>query len=243
MLEELRNGGTNAKIAERLRLSPETVKTHIARMLSKLDLPDRHALAAWRPGQEGMARRWLFAPLVKPLAGLGLAAGAVVFAVAIAALLGRAHEEAYVALPPVEDITLSAGADTTCLVRESGAVVCWGENSDGQTDAPSGSFRSISVGGTGVFGAHVCGVHRSGAVVCWGANDHGQADAPSGSYRLVSAGGRHTCALLESGEIACWGENVRGRTDAPPGTYGSVSAGWDPHVRGWGDREGQVLGR
>ena len=100
-----------------------------------------------------MARRWLFAPLVKPLTGLGLAAGAVVFAVAIAALLDRAHEEASVALPPVEDITLSAGPEATCVVRESGAVVCWGENSDGQTDAPSGSFRSVSVGGTGVFGA------------------------------------------------------------------------------------------
>ena len=49
VLEELRNGGSNAEIAARLGLSRETVKTHIASMLSKLDLPDRYELASWRP--------------------------------------------------------------------------------------------------------------------------------------------------------------------------------------------------
>ena len=52
VLEELRRGGTNAEIAVRLRLSPETVKTHIARMLSKLNLANRDELAAWQPPQE-----------------------------------------------------------------------------------------------------------------------------------------------------------------------------------------------
>jgi DNA-binding NarL/FixJ family response regulator len=34
-------GMTNAEVAERLHLSPATVKTHVARILSKLDLRDR----------------------------------------------------------------------------------------------------------------------------------------------------------------------------------------------------------
>ena len=45
VLEALRDGGSNAEIAARLGISRETVKTHIASMLSKLDLPDRYELA------------------------------------------------------------------------------------------------------------------------------------------------------------------------------------------------------
>ena len=52
VLDELRRGGTNAEIAVRLGLSPDTVKSHVASMLGKLDLDDRHALAAWRPDRE-----------------------------------------------------------------------------------------------------------------------------------------------------------------------------------------------
>ena len=196
----------------------------------------------------GTKGRWksalLFIPQVRTLARPRLAAG-VLLTVVGTALLGCGRGEPDIALPPVEDITLSAGPDTTCVVRESGAVACWGENNDGQTEVPSGSFRSVSVGGTGrgVDGAHVCGVRRSGAIVCWGANEYGQLDAPPGRYRLVSAGGRHTCALLESRSTACWGDNARGQAEAPAGTYRSVSAGWNHtcavgetgEVNCWGD--------
>ena len=65
VLGELRKGGTNVEIAVRLGLSPETVKTHIARMLAKLGLDDRHSLAAWRPDRE---RRRLLAPFALPAA-------------------------------------------------------------------------------------------------------------------------------------------------------------------------------
>ena len=88
VLGELRKGGTNVEIAVRLRLSPETVKTHIARMLANLGLDDRHSLAAWRPDRD---RRRLLTPLVLPaaLASLGrplLWAGAGVVAVAATAV-------------------------------------------------------------------------------------------------------------------------------------------------------------
>ena len=49
VLDELRKGGTNAEIAVRLGVSPDAVKYHVSNMLGKLHLPDRHALAAWRP--------------------------------------------------------------------------------------------------------------------------------------------------------------------------------------------------
>ncbi len=89
VLDELRKGGTNVEIAVRLGLSPETVKTHIARMLGKLGLDDRHALAAWRPDRE---RRSLLTPLALPtaLASLGrplLWAGAALGGMAVVAIV------------------------------------------------------------------------------------------------------------------------------------------------------------
>ena len=79
----------------RLGLSPETVKTHIANMLAKLGLDDRHQLAAWRPERE--RRRLLgtlaipvsFASLGRSLLWMGVALGgvAIVAAVVIALLV------------------------------------------------------------------------------------------------------------------------------------------------------------
>lgn len=45
VLDELRRGGTNAGIAVRLGLSPETLKTHISNKLAKIELADRGVLA------------------------------------------------------------------------------------------------------------------------------------------------------------------------------------------------------
>ena len=49
VLDELRKGGTNAEIAERLGVTLDAVKYHISNMLAKLELDNRRELAAWRP--------------------------------------------------------------------------------------------------------------------------------------------------------------------------------------------------
>ncbi len=62
VLPYVRQGLTNAEIADRFGLSPETVKYHVGNMLSKLGLADRLELAAWTPeGERPTRRTWLTA--------------------------------------------------------------------------------------------------------------------------------------------------------------------------------------
>lgn len=83
--DELREGRTNAEIAVRLGLSPETVKYHVANMLAKTGASDRTELAALDPGRGGVRRRW-------SLTALGLAAGAAAVLVLAALLVPQADD-------------------------------------------------------------------------------------------------------------------------------------------------------
>ena len=112
VLEELRQGGTNAEIAVRLGISPDTVKYHIANMLAKLGLGDRRELAAWRPETRRRRLPALLAapaalgPVVRPVAWV--AAGAValgvvaVVTVLLVALGGNGDGPVLVAPPPAD---------------------------------------------------------------------------------------------------------------------------------------------
>ena len=102
----------------RLGLSPETVKTHVASMLAKLGLADRHELAHWRPAEE--RRRFLgfltlpgaLASVGRPLlwAGTGLvtAAGVAVVALAVIGIAADTDPSVESTLPALEPTFESA---------------------------------------------------------------------------------------------------------------------------------------
>lgn len=251
VLEELRRGGTNAEIAVRLGVSPNAVKYHISNMLGKLELEDRHALAAWQGEREGIRTR-VRALLALPAglsslgrtiacagaAGAGVAALATV-AVVVIAVLRTGDDDPLSPVPP---------GPTQAQERTPQPAA----TEPGEMQLESGGAQ-VSAGGR-----HSCAVRELGEIVCWGWNVNGQADAPVGSfrsvsatlhrncavqdsggivcwglnadswpagrYRSVSAGGSHTCAVRESGAITCWGRNDEGQAHAPAGTYRSVSA-------------------
>src|SRR4051794_30925183 len=56
--------------------------------------------------------------------------------------------------PPTDIVAaLSAGNDSTCEVKSNGTASCWGNNDDGQSIAPVGTFTQVS---TGEF--HTCAI-------------------------------------------------------------------------------------
>ncbi|MXZ89606.1 MAG: hypothetical protein F4Z07_12315, partial [Dehalococcoidia bacterium] len=139
VLGELRKGGTNAEIAVRLGVSPDAVKYHISNMLGKLELEDRHALAAWQAKPEGMGSRIrallalpsAFSSLGRTIAwAAAMAVLATVAVVLVAVLRGGEEDPRLPAEIQLENgaVQVSAGNGHSCVVRESGEIVCWGDN-------------------------------------------------------------------------------------------------------------------
>jgi len=92
-------------------------------------------------------------------------------------------------------VQISAGAEHTCALLDTGAVRCWGRGSEGQLGY--GNPRSI---GDDEMPASAGDVNVGGRVV------------------QVTAASRHTCALLETGAVRCWGLSSDGRLG-----YGNIN--------------------
>jgi len=129
---------------------------------------------------------------------------------------------------------ISAGGKHVCAVTTSGAVLCWGDNTDGQLGDGSSRTQSTpaevvgldsGVRAVAAGGEHTCAVTASGAVKCWGDNTNGQLgdrtiDGQSSpvdvaglgqGVQAISAGSEHTCAVTAGGAVKCWGRNTNGQ--------------------------------
>jgi cysteine-rich repeat protein len=109
---------------------------------------------------------------------------------------------------------ISAGAQHTCAVLDTGAVRCWGEGTRGQL----GYGNTESIGDDEAPGSA------------------GTVDIGAGRTAVaISAGGYHTCAVLDTGAVRCWGHGGQGRLgysnqdnigdDEAPGSVGTVNLG------------------
>lgn len=116
---------------------------------------------------------------------------------------------------------VSAGGSSSCGLRASGTIECWGSTVDGATRAPEGEFTTISTGS-----GHSCAVRTSGTIECWGQNYYGETDPPAGEFTTVSAGAGHSCGVRTDDSIECWGWNDYYQADAPAGEFTTVSAGY-----------------
>ena len=114
----------------------------------------------------------------------------------------------------------------TCALRETGAVVCWGNGASGQLGDGSMSHSSVPVTVAGLDDAVAiaagtsdsCAVRETGQVVCWGVSGGNISSSgvpvvvPGISDALSIASGRsHTCVVRATGGVACWGIGTQGQ--------------------------------
>ena len=96
---------------------------------------------------------------------------------------------------PVVTVTaISTGSWHTCALLSSGAVKCWGYNSDGQLGLGDTNSRGDEPNEMGVNLLAVDLGLAAGVTVT-----------------AISTDSDHTCALLSSGAVKCWGSNSDGQ--------------------------------
>jgi alpha-tubulin suppressor-like RCC1 family protein len=153
--------------------------------------------------------------------------GALGIAAAAAALSATS-----IAVPGLTDsVALSSGYNHNCALKTNGAVVCWGENSNGQlgngtqidSTAPVPVIGLIDVVAISANGYHSCALQALGTVRCWGLNESGQLGNGTTTRSLnpvpvtslnnavsIASGSGHNCAITVNGGVRCWGSAFRG---------------------------------
>ena len=127
-------------------------------------------------------------------------------------------------------LTLGAGADHACAVKEDGSIACWGDNTRGQLGV-AGSFGPTPVVVPGIQAAQEVaagGLHSCARLLeqsyCWGNNDDGQLGsgaagggaeprpiASSVVFASIEAGEAHSCGIDAGGRAYCWGKGDQNR--------------------------------
>lgn len=130
--------------------------------------------------------------------------------------------------------SVTAGHSHTCAIRKSGALYCWGRNSQNQLGdgaggtadggstrrlapveiAPGTTWKDVAMGS-----ATTCGIRSDGALLCWGVHlTTGQLNSPTPKevdgardWARIRMERSHACALKTNGAVYCWGDNSYGQ--------------------------------
>ncbi len=115
----------------------------------------------------------------------------------------------------------------------SGTVACWGDNSAGQGNVPSGLTNVVAISAGDYFNLALT---KSGKVVAWGNNTYGQTNVPAGLSNVVAIsagwsennGTSYGLAVTSAGNVVGWGGNRDGQLTFPGGLSNvvAVAAGW-----------------
>lgn len=135
-------------------------------------------------------------------------------------------------------LDVSAGQNHTCGVTTSGALKCWGNNSNGELG--DGTFSScyspVVISSGSAYNAVSAGYYSTCAILsstrlvqCWGYNGTGVLGDNTGTsrnvpalisdastpYAQVSVGSVTACGVTQAGILKCWGSNDKGQAGQP----------------------------
>ena len=116
---------------------------------------------------------------------------------------------------------VSVLGEAACAVSLTGAVNCWGNQSDIVSGIPDDLGTAVSVA---VSWRSACALINDGTVRCWGNGEYNSIAVPDGLTDVVeiAEGGYHGCALKSDGTVVCWGFNGNDRGN---GGQATVPAG------------------
>jgi alpha-tubulin suppressor-like RCC1 family protein len=125
---------------------------------------------------------------------------------------------------------VDGGGASTCAIRATRALYCWGLNHRGQVGDQTRTVRATPtrVAGVSMWRSvsmgffHTCATRTNNTLWCWGDNSAGQLGKGNtkqslkrfkvpGAWRTVSASGWTTCATKVNGSLWCWGRNLFGQ--------------------------------
>jgi alpha-tubulin suppressor-like RCC1 family protein len=124
-------------------------------------------------------------------------------------------------------IQVDAGGLSTCALRKTGRIMCWGDNSQGQLGiATTTKSSTVPVEVPGIVDAKRialgaffgCAILYDSTVSCWGSNYFGPLALPeevkvspanvipkTRGTSQISAGQYHVCISVTEGRVKCWG--------------------------------------
>lgn len=128
----------------------------------------------------------------------------------------------YASTPPEGAFTQVAGGENDhCALDADGRIACWGNNANGEGDAPAGEFVAIE-GGYHNF----CALDAAGLASCWGFRPDVNA-TPGEALTVLSAYDGNACGIRADGSLVCWGDDDAVVADVPAGAFAKVSVGWN----------------
>ncbi len=130
--------------------------------------------------------------------------------------------------------TATGGTNHTCIVNQSGHVMCWGYNNFGQLGVPNKNIASNngvtlplnSIVKVSSYHQTTCALREDGKDICWGRNDLGQVGNNSFKpveaspklveekklkFKDISVGQDTSCGLISNGDVFCWGSSQYGQ--------------------------------